>query len=196
MDVGGWGLGGGVWGMGRRLSGGVLIGVLALTAAAAPRPARAQGIPFSQHGTVSQRVGYTDISIEYNRPVARGRRLFGDHAVVPYGQIWHPGADSATTITFSKAVLIEGRPLAAGSYTLWTLPGPEEWTVIFSRAVHVFHIPYPGERQDVLRVTVKPEAGAHMDALAYYFPVVAPDSAVLRLHWGETVVPVRIRTVE
>ncbi len=172
------------------------VGAVALALLAAAGCARAQGIPFSQHGTVSQRVGYTDISIEYNRPVARGRKLFGDHAVVPYGQIWHPGADSATTITFSRAVLIEGRPLAAGSYTLWALPGPEEWTVIFSRAVHVFHIPYPGERQDVLRVTVTPEAGAHMDALAYYFPVVAPDSAVLRLHWGEMVVPIRVRTVE
>jgi hypothetical protein len=165
-------------------------GLLALAPGGA---ARAQGIPFSQHGTVSQRVGYTDIAIEYNRPVARGRRLFGDRAVVRWGQIWHPGADSATTISFNRDVLVEGRPLAAGSYTLWTIPEPDQWTVIFSRAVHVFHIPYPGEQNDALRVTVKPEAGAHMDALAYYFPVVAPDSTVLRLHWGETIVPLRIR---
>lgn len=165
-------------------------GLLAL----APVPgARAQGIPFSQHGTVSQRVGFTDISIEYNRPVARGRRLFGDRAMVPWGKVWHPGADSATIISFSRDVLVEGRPLAAGSYTLWTIPGPDEWTVIFSRAVHVFHIPYPGAQHDALRVTVKPDSGAHMEVLAYYFPVVTPDSTVLRLHWGETIVPVRIR---
>ena len=161
-----------------------------------PPAARAQGIPFSQHGSVSQRVGFTDISIEYNRPVARGRTLFGDHGVVRWGQVWHPGADSATTITISRDVLVEGRPLAAGQYTLWTIPGPDAWTVIFSRALHVFHTPYPGQDRDALRVVVKPESGAHMDALAFTFPVVAPDSAVLRLQWGEMVVPLHIRTTE
>ena len=169
----------------------IFLAALLLAAAA---PAAAQGIPFSQHGSVSQRVGFTDIAIEYNRPVARGRTLFGDRAVVRWGRVWHPGADSATTITFSRDVLVEGKPLKAGSYTLWTIPQPGVWTVIFSSAVHVFHIPYPGEAQDVLRLEVKPERGEHMDALAFYFPVVAPDSAVLRLHWGETILPVRIRT--
>ena len=159
-------------------------------------PLAAQGIPFSQHGSVSQRVGFTDISVEYNRPVARGRTLFGERGVVKWNQVWHPGADSATTITISRDVLIEGRPLPAGSYTLWTVPRPDRWTVIFSHAVHVFHFPYPGEAQDALRVDVTPETGGHMDALAYYFPVVAPDSTVLRLQWGEMAVPIHIRTTQ
>lgn len=152
--------------------------------------------PKSQHGTVTQRVGATEISISYNRPVARGRDIFGRDAIVRWGRLWHPGADSATTISFSKAVTIDGRPLAAGRYTLWTIPeeAPKPWTMIFSRAVDIWHTPYPGESLDVLRLTVTPETGAHMETLAYYFPVVAPDSAVLRLHWGTTVVPVRIRT--
>ncbi|HTT69387.1 MAG TPA: DUF2911 domain-containing protein [Gemmatimonadales bacterium] len=157
-------------------------------------PAAAQGIPFSQRATVSQRVGTTDIAIEYNRPVARGRKLFGEQGVARWNEIWHPGADSATTITFSRDVLIEGRALAGGAYTLWTIPRPDRWTIVFSRAVHVFHFPYPGESQDALRVEVTPETGSHMDALAFYFPVVAPDSAILRLHWGEMVVPIHIRT--
>lgn len=155
-------------------------------------PAGAQGIPFSQHGTVTQRVGFTDISISYNRPVARGRVLFGK--LVKWGRVWHPGADSATTITFSKSVSIEGQALAAGSYTLWTIPDTTRWTVIFSRAVHVFHLPYPGESFDVLRVPVTPVPGSHMEVLAYYFPVVGPDSAVLNLHWGTTIVPLHIHT--
>ena len=162
--------------------------------AAGARPLAAQAIPFSQHGSVTQRVGITDIGIDYNRPVARGRTLFGDRGVVKWNEIWHPGADSATTITFSRNVLVDGHPLAAGAYTLWTIPGPDRWTIIFSHAVHVFHIPYPGAAQDALRFDVTPETGAHMETLAYYFPVVAPDSAVLRLHWGETVVPMTIRT--
>ena len=155
-------------------------------------PACGQGIPFSQHGTVSQRVGFTDISISYNRPVARGRVLFGK--LVKWGRVWHPGADSATTITFSRGVSIEGQALAAGPYTLWTIPDSTTWTVIFSRAIHVFHLPYPGESLDVLRVTVTPVQGSHMEVLAYYFPVVGPDSAVLNLQWGTTIVPLRIHT--
>jgi hypothetical protein len=170
------------------------IGGVALAALFCATPVVAQGIPWSQHGTVSQRVGYTDIDLSYNRPVAHGRTLFGDRGLVHWGGIWHPGADSATTITFSRDVLIEGQPLKAGSYTLWTIPRPDSWTMIFSSAVHVFHIPYPGQASDVLRVEVKPEHGEHMEVLAYYFPVVAPDSAVLRLHWGEMVVPLHIRT--
>lgn len=166
--------------------GGILASALIVAGAAG------QGVPFSQHGTVSQRVGETDIAISYNRPVARGRTLFG--GLVRYGRVWHPGADSATTITFSRDVSIAGHDLAAGAYTLWAIPQPDEWTVIFSRAVHVFHTPYPGDSFDVLRIAVKPEHGEHMEVLAYYFPVVGPDSAVLRLHWGETIVPVHIRT--
>ena len=162
--------------------------ILALIAA----PCAAQGIPFSQRGALSQRVGFTDITIQYSRPVARGRRLFGH--LVPWNRVWHPGADSATTITFSRDVLIEAQPLAAGSYTLWTIPDSTRWTVIFSRAVHVFHTPYPGDSLDALRVTVTPESGDHMETLAFYFPVVGPDSATVRLHWGTTSVPIRLRT--
>lgn len=170
------------------------VGVVALLLSA-PRPARGQAIPFSQHGTVSQRVGVTDILIEYNRPVARGRTLFDAAGVVRPGRIWHPGADSATRITFSRDVAVEGQPLRAGRYSLWLLTAePSPWILIVSRAVEVFHSPYPGEEYDVLRVPVTPESGSHMDALAFYFPVVAPDSAVLRLHWGTTIVPIRLRT--
>ena len=166
---------------------------LVLAVLGAPAAGAQEGIPFSQHGTVSQRVGYTDIAISYNRPVARGRTLFG--GVVRWGRIWNPGADSATTVELSRDVDIEGQQLAAGSYTLWVIPqpAPEPWTVIVSQAVHVFHTPYPGEQHDVLRLSVTPEEGAHMEVLAFYFPVVAPDSAVLRMHWGTTIVPLRIR---
>ncbi len=158
------------------------------------RAAPAQRIPASQHGSVMQRVGSTDIAVSYNRPVARGRRLFGD--LVRWGRIWHPGADSATTISFGYDVTIAGHDVAAGRYTLWTIPEepPKPWTVILSRGVDVWHTQYPGETLDALRITVAPEQGAHMEVLAYYFPFVAPDSTVLRLHWGTTIVPLTIRT--
>ena len=168
--------------------------LVALALVALPAAACAQRIPLSQHGTVTQRVGTTDIQISYNRPVARGRELFG--GIVPWGRRWHPGADSATTITFSAPVTVQGHDLHAGRYTLWTIPerAPEPWTVIFNKGTGVWHTNYPGEAQDALRVTAAAEEGQQMEVLTFYFPVVAADSAVLRLHWGETIVPLVIKT--
>ena len=150
-------------------------------------------VPRSQHGSVTQRVGTTDIAISYNRPVARGRELFG--TLVRWGRIWHPGADSATTISFSKDVTIDGHALKAGRYSLWTIPEEAKpWTVIFNRGVGGWHTNYPGESQDALRLSVTPETGSHLETLTYYFPMVDADSALLRLHWGTVVVPMMIRT--
>lgn len=178
------------WGLCRRpLSVVLLAGAVSL-----PSLCLAQGIPFSQRGATSQTVAFTEISIEYSRPVARGRTLFGDSAVVRWDRIWHPGADSATRISFSHDVLLEGHPVAAGSYSLWLIPrGRTPWTLILSRAVNVYHAPYPGEDSDVLRVEIAPERGEHMETLAIYFPVVLRDDATLRVHWGDMILPVRIK---
>ena len=155
-------------------------------------PARSQGYPPSQRATVTQNVALTEISVAYGRPVARGRQLFG--ALVPWDAIWHPGADSATRVRFSRDVLIEGQPLRAGEYSLWMIPRESApWTVIFSRAARVFHLPYPGENRDALRVDVTPEQASQMESFAIYFPMVQRDSAVMRLHWGTTAVPIRIK---
>jgi len=149
-------------------------------------------VPRSQHGSVTQRVGTTDIAISYNRPVARGRELFG--TLVRWGRLWHPGADSATTISFSKDVTIDGHALKAGRYTLWTIPEESKpWTVIFNRGVGGWHTNYPGESQDALRIAVTPETGAHIETLTYYFPMVDADSTLLRLQWGTVIVPMKIR---
>jgi hypothetical protein len=155
-------------------------------------PLYGQAIPFSQRGEVRQTVAFTEIAVSYGRPVARGRALFP--GVVRWEQIWHPGADSATRIGFSRDVELEGRPVPAGEYSLWLLPrerGP--WTVILSRAARVFHTPYPGPEHDVLRLEVQPEVGDHMETLAFYFPLVERDEAVLRLHWGTMILPLRLR---
>ena len=91
----------------------------------------------SQHGTVSQRIAGTTITIEYNRPVARGRELFGK--LVPYGRVWCPCADDATTIEVSTAVKVDGHDLPAGRYSIWTEPGPERWMVMFSKSAAAWH---------------------------------------------------------
>jgi hypothetical protein len=157
--------------------------LLAIPWAALPAQARK-----SQRATVVQAIGTTEVTIIYNRPAARGRTLFGE--LVPWGKVWCPGADEATTIAITKDVLVAGQRLAAGKYSMWAIPGPAEWTLIFSKAADVFHIPYPGPAHDAMRVTVKPQAGPFIESLAFYFPAAEADRALLNLHWGETVVQV------
>lgn len=177
--------------VGRRLP---LLAATLVLALAPASPCVAQGYPFSQRARVDQTVAFTDISVVYGRPVARGRVLFGDSALVKWGEVWHPGADSATRVSFSHDVKIEGRDVRAGEYSVWLVPrASAAWTLILSRAAHVFHKPYPGEASDAYRFEVTPEHGAHMEALAFYFPVVLRDEAVMRIHWGDMIVPVRIR---
>jgi hypothetical protein len=142
----------------------------------------------SQHGTVSQRIADTTITVDYNRPVARGRELFGK--LVPYGRIWCPGADDATTIELSTKVVFEGQELPAGKYSVWTEPNAETWTVIFSKTANVWHTRYPAG-QDALRLQITPRAGSHMEALAFYFPVADGRKGELALHWGTVVVPMK-----
>lgn len=144
----------------------------------------------SQAAAVSQRIADTEITITYSRPVARGRELFG--VLVPYDQVWNPGADQATAMAITRNVTINNHDLQAGKYSVWAIPRREQWTMIFSRAADVYHTPYPGEAQDVLRVDSRPEQGAHMETLGFYFPVVEGKDAVLRLHWGTTIVPLSI----
>jgi hypothetical protein len=151
--------------------------------------ARTQDVPPSEHGSVSQVVAHTQITIVYNRPVARGRRLFG--GIVAWGRVWCPGADQATTFEATRDIHVNGAVLPAGKYSLWAIPDTAQWTVIFSRAANVFHIPYP-EGQDALRVQATPRAGPHMETLAFYFPLADSARAELDLHWGETIVPLAI----
>src|SRR5215471_12985076 len=85
----------------------------------------------SQHAVVTQRIGITDITVNYHRPLVNGRKIWG--SLVPYGQVWRAGANENTTIAFSDPVTIEGKPLAKGTYGLHMIPNQDSWTVIFSK---------------------------------------------------------------
>jgi hypothetical protein len=160
--------------------------------AASTEVARAQGYPSSQRGSVTQSVAYTDIAIVYGRPVARGRVLFG--ALVPWDAVWHPGADSATRVRLSRDIVVEGKALRAGEYSLWLIPRERApWTLIFSSAAHTFHRPYPGERFEVLRIDLTPEQVSPVESLTIDFPRVIRDEADLRIHWGTTAVTAHIK---
>jgi len=146
----------------------------------------------SQLGTVMQEVAGTRIEIVYRRPVARGRPLFG--ALVPWDRVWTPSADSAARITLSGPAEIEGQRLDAGSYGIWTIPDTASWTVIFSGQAAAFHLRYP-TGEDKLRIHVAPRSGEYVETLTFAFPLVDADSALLELHWGNVVVPLKIRTL-
>jgi len=163
------------------------------TALVMPWTLSAQNIRRSQEAAVRQKIADTWIEIRYHRPVARGRNpLFGP--VVPWGQVWTPGADSATTISLSTPVQIQNDTLPRGTYSIWTIPDSSgHWTVIFNRTSRVWHTRYPGEATDQLRVRVPAWQGPHMESLMWYFPNVDGTEATLVMHWGNTGVPLAIR---
>jgi len=177
--------------------------VLGLAAAVvlAPAEARAQfkngnqtvllNLPrASQRSIVTQRIGLTDITIVYHRPLAGGRKIFGD--VVPYGRVWRAGANDNTTIEFTDPVTIDGHALPAGRYGLHMIATPAEFTVIFSKNSTSWGSFSYDPQEDALRVTVKPAAGPFREALTYEFNDLKPESATIALEWDTVVVPFTI----
>jgi hypothetical protein len=144
----------------------------------------------SQHALVSQRIGITDITINYHRPLVNGRQIFGK--VVPYGEVWRSGANENTTIKFSDPVTIEGHTLDKGIYGLHMIPGENEWTVIFSKTSTAWGSFSYKQDEDALRVAVKPQASEFHNALAYDFDDVKPDSTVVTMRWDKVAVPFKV----
>ena len=144
----------------------------------------------SQHSVITQRIGITDITISYHRPLVKGRTIWGK--LVPYGEVWRAGANENTTIKFADAVTIEGKPLDKGVYGLHMIPGETEWTVIFSKIHTAWGSFTYNQADDALRVTVKPQASEFREALTYDFDDVKADSVVASLRWEKISVPFKI----
>lgn len=145
----------------------------------------------SEKATVSQTVDGTTIAVEYSRPSARGRELFG--ALVPWDVVWTPGANWATTLELSRGATVAGQKAAAGRYSVWTLPGAEEWTVMLHEDADRFHLRKVKPEECRYRFTVKPQRADHYaEHLTFSFTGIDAKGATLNLHWGSTVVPIRI----
>jgi hypothetical protein len=144
----------------------------------------------SQRAEIMQRIGITDITIDYHRPLVNGRKVWG--GLVPYGQVWRAGANENTIITFPSDVTIEGKPLAAGTYGLHMIPNENEWTVIFSNMHTAWGSFSYKEGEDALRVTVKPQSTEMHNALTYDFDQLQPDSAVVVMSWEKVAVPFKV----
>ncbi len=143
----------------------------------------------SQTATFSQKVGFTDVTIVYSRPSAKGRTIMG--GLVPYGKLWRTGANLATKITFSDDVKIAGQSLAAGSYAIFTIPGENEWTVIFNKNWEQGGTANYKESEDVLRVKVESvKMSVNVETFLIDINNVKPTSATLDIVWENTVVPI------
>jgi len=141
----------------------------------------------SQHAVITQRIGITDITISYHRPLVNKREIWGK--LVPYGDVWRAGANENTTISFSDPVSIEGKPLAKGTYGLHMIPGQDEWSIIFSNEHTAWGSFTYKQDEDALRVTVKSRPSEFHEALTYDFDDVKADSAVATLSWEKLSVP-------
>jgi hypothetical protein len=146
----------------------------------------------SEQASVSQTVDGTVLTVEYYRPVLRGRVPFG--GVVRWGEKWTPGANWATTFEASKDVHLNGQALPKGKYSVWFIPREREpWTVILHREARRFHMQRPADSGEVMRVTVPPDSGPPTETLTWDFPTVRSDGAVLQFRWGARVLPLAVR---
>jgi len=143
----------------------------------------------SPNAAVTQTIGTTEVRLTYGRPQVKGRTIFGD--LVSYNEVWRTGANEATTISFSDDVMIEGESLAAGTYSLYTIPGPDTWTLIFNDNANQWGTNYD-ESGDILRVDVPAESADKREMMTFLFENVTKTKGTCVLHWAETRVPFTI----
>jgi len=142
----------------------------------------------SPMATVSQAVGLAQVDITYSRPFVKGREVFG--GLEPWGEVWRTGANEATTFTLTHDAEIEGKPLPAGTYSLFTIPKEEgKWTVIFNNEAQQWGAFQYDQEKDALRVEVAPESTHHHEMFTVAFSDVSDESARVNLVWKETRVP-------
>src|SRR5262245_16793920 len=198
-----------------RMSFAILFAIAATTFVAAQQPpVQIKPIRPSQKASVMQTIGVTDITITYSRPAVKGRTIFADapasmearakgeatldnqndrkpgEPIVPYNHVWRAGANEATMFQVTDDVLINGQPLKAGTYSLHTIPGKDEWTVIFNSDPGQWGSFTYDSKKDALRVKTKPQAASdNQEWLIYTFDPVTENTATVNIRWEKTRVP-------
>lgn len=147
----------------------------------------------SPEDTVVYTQGEMEMSVFYNRPSKKGRDIFG--GLVPYGEVWRTGANEATTFETNRDITFGGQPLPAGKYTLWTIPGPNTWTVIINDKMYGWGVGFQGASReaeyDVLKVDVPVQK---LDQVVEQFTIAfeQQNGLALTLMWDQTKVAVPI----
>ena len=146
----------------------------------------------SQKQVLTQTVGFTDITITYSRPGVKGRQIWG--GLVPYDKVWRTGANEATTISFSDDVTINGQPLPKGTYSLHTIPGQSEWTIVFNNVSNQWGSFTYDPAKDALRVKAKPQTAPFAEWMTFEVPQLSADQATIAIHWEKVAVPFTVGT--
>jgi hypothetical protein len=169
----------------------VTFGGLCLTAGLLAQTPKINFPAASPGATLTQRVGLTDIQINYNRPGAKGRKVFG--GLVPYDHIWRTGANTATKVSFSTPVKLNGTEVPAGTYELFTIPGTSEWTVVIHKNMSQWGAYAYDEKNDVARIKAKPVSlPTPVETLEISIGDVRDESATLNIAWEKVRVPVAL----
>lgn len=151
----------------------------------------------SPTSTIEQRIGLVDAKVVYSRPSMKGRQIFGD--LVPYGEVWRTGANASTKVHFSDAVTLNGQKLEGGEYALYTIPGEDEWTIIFSNNTTLWGSGGYDQKDDAARFTVKPmEMPMSTETFTMNFGNLTDGGADLMIMWDQTAVaiPISVNTDE
>lgn len=134
-------------------------------------------------GTITQKVGLTDVTITYSRPSAKGRKVFGD--VVPYGEMWRTGANKCVKLSISDSVTVGGKKIGKGDYSIFTIPTEKDWTVIINKASDLSGTNGYKETEDVVRFTATPVKNSYNETFTFNFGNLTNTSADVEILWEE-----------
>jgi hypothetical protein len=161
--------------------------LVSIASAQAPEPQQLRVPTLSPQAEITQEVALSQIKLSYARPGAKGRKVFGD--LVPFGEVWRTGANASTKLTFTEDVKIEGNNLKAGTYALYTIPGPVDWTIIIH--TNTRHRSLAGDvykqAEDAFRFKVKPaKTASYVETFTIGFGDITTSSCKLRIAWENT----------
>lgn len=158
--------------------------VVALGAIGASAPAWAQSLVLpvaSPRAEVMQNVGVIEVRVNYSSPGKKGRTVWGE--LVPYGKLWRTGANAATTLETSGELTIGGATVPAGKYSVFSIPDKDQWTLILNKNADQSNVGDYDQALDVVRVLVKPEAGAARERMTFLFSDTTDTTTRLDLEW-------------
>lgn len=172
------------------------IALAAFCLLAAPAFAQLKLPSLSPAAKVSATAGLTDVTVEYSSPAVKGRKIWG--GVVAMDQVWRAGANKATQVTFSQPVKVGDADVAAGTYSLFAIPGAASWTLILNKNAEQWGSNDYKKELDAARVTVKPVAISNRERLTYILNNASNDSISIDLEWEKVRVslPVKLKTAE
>ena len=144
--------------------------------------------------TVKQEFGIGSIELTYSRPVAKGRKIYGE--LVLYNKLWRTGANAATKIVFTEPVEMGGKKIDTGSYVLYTIPGMDSWEIILNKGLKNWGIDGYKESEDVVRFKIEPRKMKNkLESFTMAFSDVLPESCNLDIKWAKTLVSIPINSI-